>query len=81
MKEYVLLSKRTGQLIIGVRIVFCDNLSIITTAVGDDKPWTVSLRADDHYDGWIVQVPQATQGWMWMNRVFVEKEFENLGEL
>lgn len=80
MTSFVLMSKRTGHLCEGHRILFADKLmeSAHTINNGD---WCVFMGPKDQWDGWLVCSTEAGGFSVFMNRNWVEKEFENLGAL
>lgn len=73
----VLLHKKTGNIFEGHRVALYDNGIRV-----DDKEWgyRVSLDVYDH-DGWILNNPKVSQLFWFMNRKFVEEDFEDLGNL
>lgn len=74
MTAYVLMCKRTANLLVGYRITFMDNFP--SEMIGGLYSLT-----DLRHDGWIVNTPVAGGFSIFMNVKWVENNFEVLGEI
>ena len=76
IKSFVLMCRRTGNMVEGWRIALIDYRS---------KDWSLDIGLtvidNDNPDGWILYHPQNSEFKLFFNRKWVDKEFENLGEL
>ncbi len=75
MTSFVLMSNRTGELCEGHRVYFVDRIE------KNKSPGDVYLVILNDFHGWIVCSTEAGGFKVFMNREWVEKEFENLGTL
>lgn len=76
MKEFVLMSKRDGELFVGYRVTFMDAFTAGVTQSAKDKVWTIGVL-EQH--GWVLETPRIPYT-VFMN-MHGEKFFEVLGEL
>lgn len=73
MKQFVLMNKKTGNLLIGIRVCFldqdwCDDLPVA------NQSWQIGVM---QHDGWIVELPPEVSQF----RVFFNQELENMVEV
>lgn len=77
----VLLCKRTANLLQAKRVVLSDE-SLFFDDLPEYGVFSIWFGQKDFWDGVIANNPSASgELWFFMNREWVQKEFEDLGEL
>ena len=80
LKQFVLINRRTAELMLGTRITLFDLASSeLDSELYGEGAFKIMLVSDDSYHGWIIEHPVSELPWF-MNRES-EKFFEILGEL
>lgn len=84
IKSYLLLSKKTGNVMEGFRVNFVD-AKRWDNETPSPKGYKVVLMIDNEFDGWIVRNPEADSGMggfsIFLPRDWADEELENLGEI
>lgn len=79
LKQFVLMNKKSGQLMTGVRINFLDKKdfdSELLSVVQKDIPFRIGMLV---HDGWVLTGPDIISRCFFNNEC--EQWFDNLGEL
>lgn len=76
MTTYILLHKRTSEILEGTRISFMDNETEYN--ITNDDTYKISMIS---CDGWLVRNPQITMFSWYLTNKCVEDDFEILGTI
>lgn len=74
MKSFVLMNKKTGDLLLGTQVRFVVEPKMQVSPMGGDS-WVIALHESD-YDGWIVEHPK-----FGAFRIFFNRKFDEMTEV